>query len=307
MKGQTPVQQKIHPPAGLGRKINTGWIFVMPAIVSFLLFKYYPMLMGMLVSFFRFDVMNPPGDFVGFRNYIRAFKDPLVRNALKNNIQFWFLVLIMNQFVPLILAILVDEVRRHKALVRTLYYLPAILPGIVTTVLWKYFWQPDYGLANFIVTSLGFKPQMWLNDINLVKICMRVPGVLIMAGMGGGMDFIIYLAALNGINKEMYESAQVDGASFFRRLSRITIPSILPTMGMLVIMSTMGTFNMFDEVMIMTGGGPARATETLVLYAFQKAYRETDYSYAVTITVLAFIIVFLLTLLQLKMQRARDE
>jgi multiple sugar transport system permease protein len=301
------VQQKTRPSAALGRKINTGWLFILPAVISFLLFKYYPMLMGMLVSFFRFDVMNPPGDFVGFRNYARAFKDPLVRNALKNNVQFWFLVLIMNQFVPLVLAILVDEVRRHKALIRTLYYLPAILPGIVTTVLWKYFWQPDYGLANYVVTSLGFKAQMWLNDVNLVKICMRVPGVLIMAGMGGGMDFIIYLAALNGINKEMYESAQVDGATFFRRLSRITIPSILPTMGMLVIMSTMGSFNMFDEVMIMTGGGPARSTETLVLYAFQKAYRETDYSYAVTITVLAFIIVFLLTLLQLKVQRARGD
>jgi multiple sugar transport system permease protein len=291
----------------LGRKLNTGWIFVVPAIVSFLMFKYYPMLMGITVSFFRFDVMNPPGDFVGFRNYLRAFKDPLVRNALKNNVQFWLLMLIMNQFVPLVLAVLVDEVRKHKAFIRTLYYLPAILPGVVTTVLWKYFWQPDYGLANYIVTSLGFKAQMWLNDINLVKICMRFPGMLIMAGMGGGMDFIIYLAALNGINREMYESAQVDGATFLKRLFRITIPSILPTMGMLVIMSTMGVFNMFDEVMIMTGGGPARATETLVLYAFQKAYRETDYSYAVTITVLAFVIVFILTLFQIKVQRGRDE
>ncbi|MDR1903347.1 MAG: sugar ABC transporter permease [Treponema sp.] len=301
------MRRKIHLPMVLGRKLNTGWIFVVPAIVSFLMFKYYPMLMGITVSFFRFDVMNPPGDFVGFRNYLRAFKDPLVRNALKNNVQFWLLMLIMNQFVPLVLAVLVDEVRKHKAFIRTLYYLPAILPGVVTTVLWKYFWQPDYGLANYIVTSLGFKAQMWLNDINLVKICMRFPGMLIMAGMGGGMDFIIYLAALNGINREMYESAQVDGATFLKRLFRITIPSILPTMGMLVIMSTMGVFNMFDEVMIMTGGGPARATETLVLYAFQKAYRETDYSYAVTITVLAFVIVFILTLFQIKVQRGRDE
>ncbi|MDR2747802.1 MAG: sugar ABC transporter permease [Treponema sp.] len=301
------MRQKIFPSMVLGRKFNTGWFFILPAVVSFLMFKYYPMLMGMLVSFFRFDVMNPPGDFVGFRNYARAFKDPLVRNALKNTSQFWVIMLLMNQFVPLILAVMVDEVRKNKALIRTLYYLPAILPGIVTTVLWKYFWQPDYGLANFIVTSIGFKPQMWLNDINLVKICMRFPGLLIMASTGGGMYFIIYLAALNGINKEMYESAQVDGATFFRRLFSITIPSILPTIGMLIIMSTMGTFNMFDEVMIMTGGGPARSTETLVLYAFQKAYRETDYSYAVTITVLAFIIVFLLTLLQMRVQRGRDE
>jgi multiple sugar transport system permease protein len=297
------VREKSRP----GKKFNTGWLFILPAVISFLLFKYYPMLMGMLVSFFNFNVMNPPGDFAGLQNYFRAFKDPLVRNALKNNVQFWLLMLAMNQFVPLILALLVDEVRKYKAVVRTLYYLPAILPGIVTTVLWKYFWQPDYGLANYVVTSLGFSPQLWLNDISIVKICMRFPGVIIMAGMGGGMYFIIYLAALNGINQEMYESAQIDGAGYLKRLVSITLPSILPTIGMLIIMSTMGVFNMFDEVMIMTGGGPARSTETLVLYAFQKAYRETDYSYAATITVLAFIIVFFLTLLQMKMQRGKDE
>jgi multiple sugar transport system permease protein len=263
--------------------------------------------MGVFISFFNFNVMNPPGQFVGLRNYIRAFTDPLVGNAVKNTVQFWAIMLLMNQFVPLVLAILVDEVRKTKTLVRTVYYLPALLPGVVATVLWKYFWQPDYGLANFFVTSIGGSPQLWLNDTNLVKFCMRFPSLIIMAGMGGGMDFIIYLAALNGINKEMYESAQVDGASFFTRLFRITLPSITATISMLLVLNTIGMFNLFDEVLILTGGGPSRSTETLVLYAFQKANREMEYSYAITITTIAFLIVFILTVLQMKLRPDNTE
>lgn len=285
------------------KKFNSGWLLVLPALISFLLFKYYPIIMGVMVSFFDFSVMNPPGRFVGLKNYIRAFKDPFVWNAARNNVEFWFLMLVMNQFIPLILAIMVDEVRKHKTIVRTLYYIPALLPGVVSIVLWKYFWQPDYGLANYFVTSLGSKAQLWLNDTKLVKFCMRFPGLI----MAGGMDFIIYLAALNGINREMYESAQIDGASFWRRLFFITIPSITSTITMLLVLSTIGIFNLFDGVMIMTGGGPARATETLVLYAFQKANRETDYSYAITVMTIAFLIVFVLTIVQMKMKVQTDD
>jgi multiple sugar transport system permease protein len=300
------ISTKHHKPGREGlfpRKFNYGWLFIIPAIISFLLFKYYPIIMGVMISFFDFSVMNPPGRFVGFGNYIRAFKDPLVWNAARNNVEFWLIMLAINQFIPLFLAVMVDEVRKCKTLVRTFYYLPALLPGVVTIVLWKYFWQPDYGLANYFLTSLGGKAQLWLNDTKLVKLCMRFPGLV----MAGGMDFIIYLAALNGVNREMYESAQIDGASFWRRLFTITIPSISSTIVMLLILSTIGIFNLFDGVMIMTGGGPVRATETLVLYAFQKANRETDYSYAITIMTIAFLIVFVLTIIQMKVQVQTDD
>jgi multiple sugar transport system permease protein len=284
------------------RRFNNGWFFVAPAIVVFLLFKYYPILMGMFISFFDFAIMNPPGVFVGFRNYLRAFSDPVLRNALKNTVQFWGIMIAINFFVPLILAVMVDEVRKYKGLVRTFFYIPAIIPSVVVTVLWKYIWQPDYGLANYFMSVVHLPEQLWLNNVNLVKWCMRFPYTFIMASMGGGMDFIIYLAMLNNISKEMYESSQIEGATFFRRFFRITLPNLMPTMSMLLVMNTIAVFNLFDEVMIMTGGGPARASETLVLYAFQKAYREMDYSYAITITTLSFLIVFLLTVIQMKIK-----
>jgi multiple sugar transport system permease protein len=287
-------------------KINTGWFFIAPAIFVFLLFKYYPIVMGVFVSFFNFSIIDPPGAFIGLQNYIRAFKDPQVINALKNNISFWLIMVLINLFVPLILAIMVDEIRKNKTLIRTLYYVPAILPSVVVTVLWKYIWQPDYGLANYFMGIFGAGPKLWLNDVNLVRWCMRFPYTIIMAGLSAGMDFIIYLAALNNISREMYESAQIDGSSFFGRLFYMTLPNLRSTISMLLIINTINIFNLFDEVMIMTGGGPARASETLVLYAYQKAYRDMDYSYAITITTISFLIVFLLTVVQMKVKTNDD-
>lgn len=286
---------------------NSGWLFVLPALTAFIMFKYFPILSGITISFFRYQIMNPPGVFIGLGNYVRAFKDPYVLNALKNNLEFWAIMLILNFWVPLVLAIMVNEVKKYKGLVRTLFYIPAILPSVVVTVLWKYIWQPDYGLANFIMDKAGLPHQLWLNSTFLVKWCMRYPYLFIFAGLSAGMDFIIYLASLNNVPQEMYESAQIDGAGFWSKLFRLTLPTIRPTISMLLITNTIAIFNLFDEPKIMTGGGPAKSTETLVLYAFDKAYTGGEYSYAITITTIAFVIVFMLTVLQLRMQKRANR
>ncbi|ADY14225.1 carbohydrate ABC transporter permease [Sphaerochaeta globosa] len=289
------------------RRWNSGWLFLLPALIAFIMFKYYPILSGITISFFRYQIMKPPGVFIGFGNYIRAFRDPYVLNALKNNLEFWAIMLILNFWVPLVLAIMVNEVKKFKGLIRTLFYIPAILPSVVVTVLWKYIWQPDYGLANYILGQAGLPHQLWLNSTFLVKWCMRYPYLFIFAGLSAGMDFIIYLASLNNVPKELYESAQIDGAGFWSKLFSLTLPTIRPTISMLLITNTIAIFNLFDEPKIMTGGGPAKSTETLVLYAFDKAYTGGEYSYAITITTIAFVIVFLLTILQMRMQKRANR
>ena len=298
-------QNRLKSQKNLKKKINRGWLFILPALIVFLLFKYYPILLGIFVTFFKYNIMNPPGTFVGFDNYIQAFKDPNFINAVINNMKFWVVMILINMFIPLILAIMVNEVRKLKTLVRTLYYIPAILPTVVVAVLWRYIWQPDYGLANYVLSWLNINPQLWLNDPNLVIWCMRIPNLVIIAGLSAGMDFIIYLAALNNISHELYESSMIDGASFFARLRRITLPQLRSTIAMLLILNTINIFNLFDDVMIMTNGGPGRSSETMVLYAFQKAYKDGDYSYAITITTMAFIIVFALTVIQMRIQNRK--
>jgi len=279
-----------------------GWLFLVPALISFTLFKYYPIMLGIVVSFFRVDILHLPGAFVGFTNYIRALKDNFFWNALKNNVQFFLVGLAINFWVPIVLATLVNEVRKGKVFIRTMYYLPAVAPGIAMLVLWKYIWQPDYGLANYIMTLLHLPDQLWLNDKTLVKWCMSFPGLL----MGGGMNMLIYLAALQDIPEEHHESALLDGAGFIRRIWNISIPQILPIITTMLVLAVIGAFNMFDNVWVMTGGGPSGATETIIVYSYKQAYTMQDYGYALSLSTLSFIIIFILTFIQMQLNRDED-
>ncbi|MFV0400241.1 MAG: carbohydrate ABC transporter permease [Oscillospiraceae bacterium] len=276
-----------------------GWFFLLPAIISFTFFKYYPIILGVFVSFFKVDPVNLPGEFIGFTNYIRAFKDNFFFNAVKNNVEFLLITLLMNFWVPIFLATLINEVRKGKTFMRTMYYIPAVAPGIAMMVLWKFIWQPDYGLANFLMRTLGLPEQLWLNDVSLVKWCMQFPGLV----MGGGMNMLIYLAALQDIPEEQHESALLDGAGFFKRIWHISVPQIRPVISTMLVLSFIGAFNSFDNVQVMTGGGPANSTETIVLYAYKQAYTFFDYGYALTLSTIAFLVIFLLTVIQMRLER----
>ncbi len=274
------------------------WLFLVPAIISFALFKYYPIILGFFVSFFKVNIVDLPGDFIGFDNYIRAFKDPDFLNSIKNTFQFLLISLVLNFWVPILLATLINEVRRGKTFMRTMYFIPAVAPGIAMSVLWKYIWQPDYGLANFILKSLNLPVQKWLNDPALVKWCIQFPGLII----GGGLTMVIYLAALQDVPEEQHESALLDGAGFFTRIFRISLPQIMPIVTTMLVLAVIDVFNMFDNVQVMTGGGPIGASETMVLYAYDQAYTFLNYGYAITLSVITFICVFILTCIQMSLE-----
>ncbi|MDR2657959.1 MAG: sugar ABC transporter permease, partial [Oscillospiraceae bacterium] len=277
-----------------------GWVFLLPALISFTLFKYYPILLGVIVSFFKVDIVHMPGTFIGLANYLRAFRDHFFATAVWNNMEFLLIGLVMTFWAPILLATLVNEVRRGKTFFRTMYYIPAIAPGIAMMVLWKFIWQPDFGLANFIMRTLGLKDQLWLNDVRLVKWCMSVPGLI----MGGGMNMLIYLAALQDIPEEQHESALIDGAGFIKRILRISLPQILPIITTMLILAVISSFNAFDNVMIMTNGGPSGSTETIILYSFKQAYfGNNDYGYALALSTITFLIIFTLTLIQMSLDR----
>lgn len=271
------------------------WFFLVPAIVSFALFKYYPIILGFFISFFKVDIVNLPGTFIGFDNYIRAFQDKDFLNAIINTFQFLAISLLINFWVPIFLATLINEVRKGKTFVRTMYFIPAVAPGIAMNVLWKYIWQPDYGLANYLMKTLNLPTQKWLNDPLLVKWCMQFPGLII----GGGLTMVIYLAALQDVPEEQHESALLDGAGFFRRIFSISLPQIMPVVATMLVLAVIDVFNMFDNVQIMTGGGPSGSTETMVLYAYDQAYTFLNYGYAITLSCLTFLCVFVLTIIQM--------
>ena len=261
--------KKIRKPSSVESKTIIGIMLLLPALASLIVFKYVPLFMGAFISFFDFDIVNMPGEFVGFENYIRAFSDSKFYASLWHNVKMFAYTLIMNFWPPILLAILINEIKKGRTMFRLAYFIPACAPMIAMTIFWKYFWQPDYGLANYLVGLLGMEPQLWLNDTKLVYFCMHFAGLIIC----GGMNLVIYLAALQNVPQELYEASVIDGANLINKV------------------------NAMEDIMVFTGGGPAGSTETALLYAYKQGTNSMDYSYAMTMITIVFIIVLILNII----------
>lgn len=284
------------------RKEFIGFLLLLPALASIVIFKYFPILLGVFETFFNMSIVELPGEFVGFDNYIRAFRDSQFLQSFLHNLKAFFYSLTMNFWVPIFLAILINEVRRGKTVFRMLYFIPACAPAIAMTVLWKFFWQPDYGLANYILSIFGLPAQMWLNSEQWVYFCIYFQGLVI----SGGMNMVIYLAALQDVPGELYEAALVDGAGIIHRIRYITLPGIKNVVVLMLTLAIISAFNVMENIMILTGGGPANSTQTMLLYAYQQATNSMDYSYAMTMTTIIFIVTMTLTIIFNRVTREKD-
>ena len=269
-----------------------GIMFLLPTILLMLFFKYLPIGIGVFGSFFDLNIVNLPGKFVGFDNYARAFTDAMVYKSLWVNIKQAIYSTLMNFWTPIMLAILINEVRgKAQTVYRMFYFIPAVTPSIAGTILWKYIWNPDYGIANALMGALGLPDQLWLNDVNLVYFCMHFPGLIIC----GGMNMVIFLSALQNVSQELYEAAVLDGCGIVKRVRYITLPTIKDTIGTMYILAMIGFFNACEGPMVLTGGGPQGATTPVMLYAYKQATNSMDYAYAVTIATIIFFLVLVLT------------
>ena len=277
--------------------------------MSFALFKYYPILLGFFVSLFEVNIVDLPGTFIGFDNYIRAFQDKDFLNAIVNTFQFLVISLLINFWVPILLATLINEVRRGKTFVRTMYFIPAVAPGIAMSVLWKYIWQPDYGLANYLMKVLGLPTQRWLNDPVLVKWCMQFPGLII----GGGLTMVIYLAALQDVPRTLYEAAEIDGANALKRFFYITLPGISPAIFFQLIMGIINNFQYFTQAYLMIGsstggglnvvsGGAENSLLFYALYLYQNAFNLFKMGKASAMAWILFVVVAVVTAVVFKTQ-----
>lgn len=273
------------------KKEILGLLLLTPALALIIIFKYFPIMMGAFLTFFKLDIVNMPGKFIGFDNYVRAFSDKQFLLSFFNNLKVFAYIMCMNFWTPIMLAILVNETRKGKTIFRLAFFIPACAPAIAMTVLWKFFWQPDYGLANYILGIFNLPPQMWLNSESWVFFCIYFQNLIIC----GGMNFVIYLSALQEVPQELYESAMLDGAGFVGRLRNVTLPSIRGIVVLMLTLTIINSLNAMENIMIMTGGGPGNSTRTMMLYAYQQATKSNDYSYAITMTTIVFIVTMTLT------------
>lgn len=288
----------------LMRKNWSAYLFLAPGLIHFAIFTVFAVSFAFYISFHRWNIIQPDKPFVGLENYIRLFQDPRFIRAVTNTLTFMIGVP-LNLAAGLSVALLLNTKVRGQAIYRTLFYIPVVTPLVVSSIIWKWVYQGDYGLLNYYLLKLGIIDHkiVWLADPDLA-----LPALIIMGIWGGtGGTMVIYLAGLQSIPEEMYDAAKVDGANAWQRLLYVTIPLLRPTTFFLFITGVIGTFQIFTEVYIMTNGGPLNRTTTIGYYLYTKAFRELDMGYVTSMAFVLFAMIFVFTVIQWKYTRGDVE
>lgn len=283
------------------RKIMLPVLFLLPGVVFTLILKYYTIGSAIQLSFFRYNIQDPPGRFVGLQNFANLFKDSDYWQSWRNTLAYLVLSLAITFFIPIIQALFLEEIIRLRSLASTIYILPAVIPGTVNIVLWKWIWNPSYGAANYLLKLFGGTPQTWMSDTHWVKFCIIFPGII-----GGGIGVLMYLAAIYGISEDIKEAAQLDGCTGFKRMIYITLPNIKFLIFINFVMSTIGAMQILDSVFQYTNGGPALASESMPLYIYHNYMVKFNYGMGSAASLTLMLVIALLTLFQLKLNEKQD-
>ncbi|WP_206538857.1 carbohydrate ABC transporter permease [Metabacillus indicus] len=276
------------------------WLFLLPGILATLLLKYVTIGTSVTWSFFNVTVQDMPGEFVGLQNYINLFTAPDFGITFGNTLVYLGLTLLLCFLVPIIQAVILNEIRSKKLKnwFSTLYILPAVIPGTVIIVIWRWIWNPEYGVANYIFGLFGLENQAWLSDPELVKLCIVIPGIL-----GGGLSVLLYYAAILGVPKDIYEAAELDGCSGWKKVRYIILPNIKFIILVQLIMTVIGTFQIMDVIFQFTNGGPAGASNSLGLNIYKLFNEQFQYGQGSALSTVLLLIIAIITLIQLKVSK----
>lgn len=280
--------------SGVMRRQAVAIGFLLPALLLFALFSWYPIVNGMILSFQRVDLVRP-AEWVGFANFRTLLDDPLFYRAWRNTGQFALYGLLLGYLVPFVLAVAINEARHLQSYFRLAFYLPVVLPPIVTVFLWQWIYDPGAGLANTALGWVGIGPQPWLQSPDTAMLSL----VILATWGGAGATMLIYLAALQGIPSSLYDAAEVDGASLWRRFLDITLPQMRFIMLITLILQIIGTMQVFTEPFVLTDGGPANATLTVMLLLYRYAFQYGNYGAASALGLMLFGALVVLSLIYL--------
>ena len=282
-----------------------AYLFLLPALIVFTLFAWWPILNSVIMSFQQVNLMDAgASEWVGWRNFERMFVDPTFVASWRNSFEFAFLSIVIGFFVPVFVAILVNEMRAARSFFRIVYFLPSVIPPLIGILVWKLIYSPQPGgLLNQFVISLGGLRQGWLQDTALVK-----PSILVIMTWGGfGATMLIYLATLQDLPIELYEAAEIDGATPWQRVLNITLPHLRSTMLVLLIVQVLGIVQIFMEPLVLTQGGPGQATMTPVFTLYRKGFLNGDYGLAAAWSVLLMVVLGVMSLIYLRTTRLGQD
>lgn len=293
------------------REQFSAYLFLAPALLVFALFAWYPIVRSGLLSFQDIGLRElqagdigliNPNYYVGLENYDRMAVDPVFKAAWRNSFEFAGLSVVMGFFVPVLVAILVNEMRRAKGFFRLVYFLPNVIPGVIGLLVWQQIYRVPNGFLNTLLMELGFEYQTWIQDPVLAKPSM----VLIMTWSGFGATALLYLASLQDLPTELYEAAEIDGASVLDRIQHITLPHLRPTMLVLLILQIIGVAQVFLEPFVLDNY-PGQSATTPVLTIYRKAFLNGEYGLASAWSVLLIILLAGFSLIYLRLSRVLEH
>lgn len=269
-----------------------------PSLLGMTVFYIFPVISSLAFSFTKWDLLSPIR-WVGIANYVNAVNDPAVQQALRNTVLFILGYLPSVVMLGLGLALLLNRVRRGRAFFRAVYFVPVVTSWVAVSLIWKWLLNPQYGLINYGLSLLGIAGPGWLFDPN-----WAMPGIIITTVWKDiGFVAVIYLAGLQDIPENIREAAALDGAGPWQVFRFVTVPLLAPTTFFVTTISLISSFQVFDQVFVMTGGGPVGATTTMVQLIYKNAFSYSAMGYASAISWILFALIFSVTVIQNLMQK----
>ncbi len=281
-----------------------GYLFISPWILGMVLFALGPILASFGLAFTRWNLFTEP-EYVGWANFQKLAHDPLFYKSVFNTIYYTIFAVPLGLVLALGLAMLVNHRLRGVNFFRTAFFLPNVVAGIAMLLLWKWLFDPNFGLINLFLDWTGLMAVFeWIGIGRPQWISSRagaMPGMIFMSIWGLGGSMMIFLAGLQNIPRELIEAAELDGAGPWKRFRYVTLPLLTPTIFFLTMVGVIGSLQVFNQAYVMTQGGPAHATLFYVLYLFQTAFERFQMGYACAMALVLFIITLIVSLIQLAM------
>lgn len=277
-----------------------GLACIAPQLTGFLLFVFYPLVMVFIYSAQSRNLLSGSVSFIGLNNYLQLFaNDALFWKTIANTLIFTAGLVPLNIFLALLLALLTAKERKSNVFFRTVFFAPVVTSAVAWSIVWRFLLQGEQGIVNTVIASFGLHGPDWLREGGWAM--SAVIGTRVIKNLG--MNIIIYLAAVTNLPTELYEAARIDGAGIVQQFRKLTIPLLMPTTLMIAIITVIGSLKVFDQIMLMTGGGPDNSTMVLVYYIYYQGFQMFETGYASALASILFIIVLGLTIAQWSLRK----
>ena len=273
------------------REAIEGYIFVLPAVIGFVLFTLYPMVASLGLSFTEYNLISSPA-WIGFDNYSRMFQDEFFWRSVRITVTYAVVGLPLGLTFGLLIALLLNQRVPGIAIWRSLYVLPSVISGAAVVVLWRWLFNPEFGLVNVMLDYVGIDGPNWLGTTK-----WALPSLILISLWGFGGTMLVFLAGLQGVPSELYEAVEVDGGNAWHRFRNVTLPMLSPVILFNLVIGLIYSFQFFTEPFALTEGGPENSTLVYLLYLYNNAFRYFEMGYASAMAWILFLIVLVLTLL----------